>query len=437
MKEINFSKELELKGYYERLENGLEVYLVPMEKKDKYFITYATKFGSIATQFTPYKEKSERTVPNGVAHFLEHKMFEQEDGIDPFTFFSESGTDANASTNFDLTRYICYGTKNFDKNLRYLIKYVNSPYFTDENVEKEKGIIAQEINMYKDEAGYAIEDTLRKNTYHSDNHRVDIAGEVRDIEKITKEDLYLCYDNFYQPQNMFLLVVGKFDVENVKSVVDEVLRPLKNKTGELPKIKQEKEKKPVKRESEVVPFNISIPKFMMSLKCDWVRFDTKDEVKLDLYLNIILDLVFGNSSTFKERVTNNNLLTKFYFDVETIKNYKTIYLYAESTHPSELIEEIKKEFGSIEISLEDLERYKKVLIASTIKCADYVDAVTVGFTDDISKYGKIIGNPIEICKSLDIKELNTVLKGIDFKNRAVVTYVPKNMPNLVKEEVNE
>ena len=158
MKEINFSKELELKGYYERLENGLEVYLVPMEKKDKYFITYATKFGSIATQFTPYKEKSERTVPNGVAHFLEHKMFEQEDGIDPFTFFSESGTDANASTNFDLTRYICYGTKNFDKNLRYLIKYVNSPYFTDENVEKEKGIIAQEINMYKDEAGYAIED---------------------------------------------------------------------------------------------------------------------------------------------------------------------------------------------------------------------------------------------------------------------------------------
>lgn len=434
MKEINFSKELDLTYHYEKLKNGLEVYLVPMDKKDKYFITYATKFGSVATKFTPYKEKSERKVPNGVAHFLEHKMFEQEDGVDPFTFFSESGTDANASTNFNLTRYICYGTKNFEKNLRYLIKYVNSPYFTDENVEKEKGIIAQEINMYKDEAEYAIEDTLRKNTYHSDNHRIDIAGEISDIESITKEDLYLCYDNFYQPQNMFLLIVGKFDLENAKSIIDEVVRPLKNKTGELPKIKYEKEKKPVKRESEVVPFNISIPKIMMSLKSERIRFDMKDEVKLDIYLNVILDLVFGNSSTFKERVTNNNLLTKFYFDIETVQNYKTIYLYAESTKPSELIEEIKKEFLNIQIMEEDLERYKKVLIASSIKSADYVDAVTINLTDDISKYNKVVENPIDIYRELNMKELNTVLKGIDFKNRAVVTYVPKNMPNLVKEE---
>ena len=114
MEKINFSEELELEGYYEKLDNELEVYLVPMENKDKYFLTYATKFGSTTTTFTPGDSKREVTVPDGIAHFLEHKMFEQEDGVDPFTFFSKSGTDANASTNFEGTRSIASGTKNYE-----------------------------------------------------------------------------------------------------------------------------------------------------------------------------------------------------------------------------------------------------------------------------------------------------------------------------------
>ncbi len=432
MQKINFSEELELVGYYEKLENGLEVYLIPMENKDKYYITYATKFGSIATNFMPYKSKEEKVVPNGTAHFLEHKMFEQEDGVDPFTFFSESGTDANAATSYNLTRYMCYGTKNFEQNLRYLIKYVNNPYFTDSNVEKEKGIISQEINMYKDEAEYAIEDILRKNTYHKDNHRFDIAGEISDIEKITKEDLYLCYENFYQPKNMFILITGKFNFDKTKQIVDELLRPLENKKEELPKVKFEKEKKAIKCERQVVLFNVSIPKIMLSIKSERIKFDIKDEVKLNIYLHIIIAIAFGNSSVFKERITNDNLITSFYTDVETIKDYKTIYLYAESAHPNELLDEIKNEFDNIKITEEDLNRYKKVLIASEIKQADYVDSVTANFTNDIINYNKIVENPIEIYKSLNIDELNKVLKGIDFKNRAEVILVPKNMPNIIK-----
>lgn len=433
MQKINFSKELELNGYYEKLDNGLEVYLIPMENKDKYYITYATKFGSTTTSFTPYKEKNEKNVPDGTAHFLEHKMFAQEDGIDPFTFFSESGTGANASTGYELTRYICYGTKAYEKNLRYLIKFVNSPYYTDENVEKEKGIIAQEINMYKDEAEYAIEDTLRKNTYHKDNHRVDIAGEIKDIERMTKEDLYTCYENFYQPQNMFLLVVGKFDLERTKQVINEMLKPLKNKTEGMPKISYGKEKKSVRREKEIVPFNISIPKVMMSIKSERIKFDIKDEVKLNIYLYIITSVAFGNSSAFKERLTNDNLLTKFYTDTETIKDYKTIYFYAESAHPDELLNELINEFDNIIITNNDLDRYKKVLIASEIKQADSVDALTSSFTNDISRYDKIVENPIEIYKSLTIEELNSVLSSIDFKNRAEVTYIPKNMKNFIEK----
>lgn len=437
MKKINFSKELELNGFYEKLENGLEIYLVPMKKKEKYFLCYGTKYGSTTTTFTPGDSKKEVTVPDGIAHFLEHKMFEQEDGVDPFTFFSKSGTDANAATDFNSTRYIALGTKNYEENLRYLIHYVNSPYFTDENVEKEKGIITQEINMYRDEAECAIENTIRQNTYHKDHHRIDMAGEVKDIKKITKEDLYLCYDNFYQPRNMFLIVVGNFDVNTTKKIIEEELKPLKNKTETIPIIKEIKEPVSIKKKEDIVPFNITIPKIMVSIKNARTNFKIEENVKLDLYLFIILNTAFGNSSTFRERMTNSNLMTKFYTEIETIPDYHTIYFYAESTDPKKLIEEMKKEFNQIVVTEEDLERYKKVLIATEIKQADYVDNVMSSIMGDIIKYNQLIDNPIEIYKSLNIGELNKVLKGIDFKNRAVVTYVPKNMPSLRKKKTNK
>ena len=144
---------LEQSVYTETLNNGLEIYLVPYENKKNYYISYATKFGSDIIEFTDANKKTYKP-PLGIAHFLEHKMFENEDGVDPFTFFSESGTDSNASTSFDHTQYICSGTKKFRENLRYLLKFVNSPYYTDENVNKEKGIIAEEINMYQDIPDY-------------------------------------------------------------------------------------------------------------------------------------------------------------------------------------------------------------------------------------------------------------------------------------------
>ena len=136
MKKINL-KGLEMDCYTEVLDNGLEVYMLPYSNKKNYFISYATRFGSDVLEFTDEKKKAHK-LPLGIAHFLEHKMFEQEDGQDPFTFFSESGTDSNASTSFDNTQYICYGTKEFKKNLEYLLQFVNRPYYTDENVEKEK-----------------------------------------------------------------------------------------------------------------------------------------------------------------------------------------------------------------------------------------------------------------------------------------------------------
>ena len=161
----NSLKGLDIDVYREKLDNGLDIILIPYKNKKNYFMSYATKYGSIITSFTPDNSKRKIEVPTGIAHFLEHKMFEQENGEDPFTYFSKSGSGANASTSYDSTQYICYGTKNFNDNLSYLLDFVNSPYFTAENVEKEKGIIIEELKMYFDIPDYKLESRLKENIY--------------------------------------------------------------------------------------------------------------------------------------------------------------------------------------------------------------------------------------------------------------------------------
>ena len=227
-------KKLELKGldmtlYKEKFNNGLEIYLLPYPNKKNYFISYATHFGSDILSFVD-KDNKTHTPPLGVAHFLEHKMFDQETGEDPFAFFSKSGTDANASTSYDNTQYICMGTKNFRENLRYLLKYVNSPYYTDATVEKEKGIIAEEIKMYDDIPDYKLEAKLRECLYKNSPRRIDIAGTVEEINKITKEDLYECYNGFYKPNNMFIVIVGNFSLEDAIEVIKEALEDKEEST---------------------------------------------------------------------------------------------------------------------------------------------------------------------------------------------------------------
>ena len=217
-------KAIELKGldqtlYYEKLENGLEVYMLPYKNKSNYTMHYLTKYGSIQTTFIPYGEKEKITVPDGIAHFLEHKMFEQEDGVDPFTYAAKTGTYSNASTNFECTRYYFEGNQAFQDNLNYLLDFVGSPYFTDETVEKEKGIIAEEIKQYDDEVEWVFEEEMKKAILQKDNHRVDIAGTIESINTITKEDLYNTYYTFYQPSNMFLVISGDFKVEDAINTI--------------------------------------------------------------------------------------------------------------------------------------------------------------------------------------------------------------------------
>lgn len=424
MREINLSG-LDMKLYRERLDNGLEIIMLPYTNKKNYFVSYCTKYGSEVTEFIPVGEKKEIKVPDGIAHFLEHKMFEQEDGVDPFSFFSESGTGSNASTSFDYTQYICYGTKNYEENLRYLLSFVNKPYYTDENVEKEKGIISEELKMYEDIPEFKLEMKIRENLYHVHPRRIDIGGSIPEILKITKEDLYTCYNSFYSPNNMFVLVVGNFDVDRTVDIIREVVGKVNNR-GDA-KISSISEKEKVRVEYEEFGYPINVPKLGMGIKLKTSKLDM-DKLHKDLYLTMITTLLFGASSMFRERVRNMKLLNNFYTEWESIEDFHTFYIMASSDNPKELLKEVENELKTFEFDEESFNRMKKVWIANEVKMIDDVDSTVHNLFDDYLKYGEVVSNKVDMIRSMDFNEMRNVFERLDFNNRSVV--IMKNIETI-------
>ena len=423
MKEIKL-KGLDLSVFQKTLDNGLDIIFIPYQNKKNYFMTYATKYGSTKTSFIPNDSKKLVKTPDGIAHFLEHKMFEQENGSDPFSFFSESGTGANASTSFDSTQYICYGTKNFLNNLKYLINFVNSPYFTDENVEKEKGIIAEELKMYLDIPDFQIETKLKEAIYDVNPRRIDIGGTVDEVNKIRKEDLYLCYNNFYVPNNMFILIAGNFDTKQALELIEKELS--KKESIKLPKLKKYKEKATVHEKEVNFEADIKVPKIAYGLKIPTKSLGISDDLELDLYLSMLTTIIFGSSSEFRERVREEKLINNFYNEWETIEDYRVFSIYSSTPNPDLLLSEIIQELENINIKEEDFLRMKKVWIANEVKIADYLEATVNNIYDDIIRYNKIIPNRVDLIRKMKLTKLNTLISKIDFTNTSIIRMLPKD-----------
>src|SRR5574344_1024578 len=212
-------KGIDLDVYHEILDNGLDIYIIPNHSVNNTYATYSTRYGGMHNDFIPNGEKKMTSVPKGIAHFLEHKMFEQENDADVFKFFSERGSDANANTNYRKTTYLFSGPNAFYENLEFLLDYVEKPYFTDENVEKEKGIIIEELEMYEDRPYSRLVNTCMYNALIEHPMKYPFIGTKKSVNSITKEDLYKCYNTFYHPSNMFIVVTGNVDPDQVLEVI--------------------------------------------------------------------------------------------------------------------------------------------------------------------------------------------------------------------------
>jgi len=410
--------------YTETFENGFSIYMVPLKDKKNYSLTYATRYGSDIIEFDT-KEGKRRKVPTGIAHFLEHKMFEQEDGKDPFTFYGESGTDANAATDHSYTKYICSGTKNFKENFRFLLQYVNAPYFTDENVEKEKGIIEEELNMYLDIPEFVLEVKIRENLYKKHPRRIDVGGSVKDIKTITKEDLYDCYNTFYEPNNMFALLVGNFSVEEAIQIAKEEVGTRVNQKKSLPSSRNYHEPVEVAKKEETLTMNIKVPKVLYGIKFFRKKFASHDKHLLNLYLQLITSVLFGSSSLFREEARNNGLMSGMYYEWEEVEEIISLIFQVDTKKPNELLKELKNTLSNISITEEELERYKKVWIANEVRMIDYVDATTSNVFSDIITYQAPITNRIALIRKMNKKELDKILQQFKIENTAELIVLPE------------
>lgn len=406
--------------YFETLENGLKVYLYVNKNVHNNYVTFTTKYGSIYNEFVIGKDGKMYKVPNGIAHFLEHKVFVQEKDPQPEDYFAKSGGLCNAYTTFKNTTYLFSSCENVLDNVGFLLDFVQNLYLTEENVESEKGIITQEINMCNDRPGDLLYDTVRKNTIMNNPFKESIIGTVDEVNSITKEMLENCYNTFYHPGNMFLVVTGNFDKDEMIKKIKENQEAKHFDTFVKPKIKKYKEPDDVVLNKEIVECNTNIPKIAYSIKINVNMFDM-DKRKLSIYMFIIFNLLFGDTSEFDEEMKEKGIITNtLYYNHLNIDTHFVITLTNSSDKYEELINEIDKRLENISFDKYELERKKKVLISNEIFSYENIEMVNDMIIDNIIFDGKIETDTIGLIESLNIDELNDVVRKIDFSKKSIV-----------------
>ena len=374
--------------YIEKLKNGLTVMIIPKKNVQKKYIIWGTNYGSNDNKFIVPGEEKITEVPNGVAHFLEHKLFEQENGTNSLDTLTALGVEANAYTTNDHTAYLYGCTDNFYEALDEFMDYVQHPYFTDENVEKEKGIIGQEIMMYDDYPDWRVYINLLNAMYYENPIKIDITGTIETISKIDKEILYKCYNTFYNPSNMLLVVCGDFEPEKI---IEEIKKRLidKKENGEIKRIYPEEKEGIVKKKVEQ-KLEVSEPLYMIGIKdMPGIAKKSEEKAKKHISLQILLNLVFGRSSKLYQRLYNEGIIFGLpSLDYEFGNTYSHILITGQSNNPEMVFEEFKKEIEKFKkegINSSDLERIKKMLYGDYIRDFDDVADISRNILSDYFK----------------------------------------------------
>ena len=370
--------------FYGEHESGLGVFVIPKKNFSKKYAILGARIGSIDNTFIPNGENEVITVPDGIAHFLEHKMFEMSDGSNAFDKFSVYGANANAFTSFTNTCYLFSCTDNFYESFEHLLNYVKSPYFTDENVEKEKGIIGQEIRMYDDDGEWRVMFNLLMALYKNCPVRIDIAGTVESIAKIYPDTLYKCYNTFYDPSNMVLCVAGDVDENKINEIIDKIMG--KKITGSKAKSIYPDEPKEVYQKEITQNLSVAMPLFNIGFKDNDLSVGD-DILKNEIAIKIILCAIASKSSDLYESLYNEGLINdEFSYDYMYEENFACALMGGESEKPDLVYKKIceyldKKD----EITQEEFARIKKAIWGNYIKIFNDVEAISSALIRNVLK----------------------------------------------------
>lgn len=368
--------------YHETLPNGLNVYLLPKPGFRKTYATFTTKYGSVDNHFQ-VEGKEEVTVPDGIAHFLEHKMFEEPTG-DIFAVFASHGASANAFTSFDRTSYLFSATESIHDNLTTLINFVQNPYFTEQNVEKEKGIIGQEINMYRDNPDWRSYFGLIEAMYKEHPVHIDIAGTIDSIAQITKDTLYECYHTFYHPSNMILFVVGGIDPAATMALIrDNQAAKSFPDQGTIHRYFPV-EPQQVAEKEKVTYLPVSLPKCLFGFKEKALGEEGAALLKNELETKVMLDALFSQSSSIYQTLYDENLIAdSFGFEYNNSADYAFSVLGGDTKDPEKLLARFKELVGEIlqtGIAEADFERSRKKKIGGYLRMLNSPEAIANEFT---------------------------------------------------------
>lgn len=394
--------------YHEVLPNGLTVYLLPKNDYHKTYGLFSTNYGSIDNEFIPYGEKEKVKVPDGIAHFLEHKLFEKEDG-DVFQLFGKQGASANAFTSFTKTSYLFSTTDQVEKNLTTLIDFVQAPYFTEETVNKEKGIIGQEIQMYEDDPNWRMFFGILNNLYPTHPLHIDIAGTVESIDKITAQDLYTCYRTFYQPSNMVLFVVGKMEPEKLMKLIREN-QEAKNfpPKQEIVRYFPENTKEIIKQSA--LEAAITRDKFVLGIKgLDTLPQEGTELLRYKTAINLLFQMILGNTSRNYLAMYNQGIIDdSFGFEFSLDREFHFADFSGDTDEPEKATEKVKEIILGFaddpEVSETNLDLLKKKMLGQYFQSLNSIEYIANQFTQSLFGDRTLFDLP-EIIDSIQMKDV--------------------------------
>ena len=424
---LEVSQELGESTFCTTLDNGLKVYICQKKGFGKKIGMFGTKYGSVVNDFVDITTGKRIKVPDGIAHFLEHKLFEKE-GANALDLFSKMGVSSNAYTSFDQTVYFFETSEKFEESIAMLVKLIKEPYFTDENVQKEQGIIGQEISMYDDDPTFMVYFNALRAMYQKNPVRIDIAGTIESISHITKELLYTCYNTFYSPQNMFFLVVGDVDVDKTIDVIEENIKKYENKVDTNAKIEKfsEEEPKEIAQKEIIQKMEIYLPQLCIGYKLDLAK--NEEIVRNEIIVSIISDMYFSKQSDFFEKEYNSGKINGFIdMQYEGSDTFSHVIISTTSTDIEGIEKDILEYINQIKNTPIDKELFgviKRKKIGEAILSSDNLNVsyrrVIDSILDDTNVYADM-----EILKNINENDIKEFLNKLNEVNRVSSKIISK------------
>lgn len=423
MKKIEFLGAKETL-YTEKLDCGLNIYMVQNLNIQNFYITLNVKYGSIYTDYECDGEECHN--PSGIAHYLEHLMFKMPDG-DAFEYFTKLGSSANAFTSYNVTCYEVFANSKFKENLEYLIKYVYTPYFTKEVVNSERGIISEEIKMYDDNPSYVLIDKLKQNIYVNDKRRERVSGNINDLKEITVDMIKNVYNTFYHPENMFMIITGNFNPEEAIAIINEKMKSFSFEPFKNPSLLGNSEPFEVNSEYEESKMNVNKSKVIIGIKIPKSNFKSLkiSNVALRLYLNLIVKINFGSTSILNEEMKSNGIINRSIENSLTETDDYYIQLFKTDTdYPDYFVNRVKDTFDNMTLTNEDIKRKIKISLSDLIWMFDSIESVNMDIQDDILMYNTVLTDIYTIYRSLNNADALKIINKLDKKLYSVNIIYP-------------